>query len=155
MMGSGFHVYFWRLQFLRWTLCKVDISIKRTLLSCTDGIHFLKIPLGLLKRVQPKILVLIINFFSLNFTKIEIEGERVSSSQNKRGRGTGYLGGQVEIYNEQIKSPDPLIKWSCKVTWNMLIVVSELLSLNLAKWWLTIRNFNPLIHINTWLCEIR
>ena len=97
----------------------MDIPIKRTLLSCTDGIHFLKIPLGLLKRVQPKILVLIINFFSLNFTKIEIEGERVSSSQNERtlrGRGTGYLGGQVEIYNEQIKSPDPLITWSCKVT---------------------------------------
>ena len=29
----------------------------------------------------------IINFFSLNFTRIEIEGERVSSSQGKRTSG--------------------------------------------------------------------
>ena len=40
--------------------------------------------------VQPRILLLIINFFSLNFTSIKIEGERGSSSQNERtigGRG--------------------------------------------------------------------
>ena len=41
--------------------------------------------------VQPKILVLIINLFSLNFTSIEIEGERISSSQNKRVLGEGVL----------------------------------------------------------------
>ena len=44
--------------------------------------------------VQPKTLVLIINFFSLNFTSVEIEGERVSSSQNKRTlKGGGRVGG--------------------------------------------------------------
>ena len=32
-------------------------------------------------------LVLIIHFFSLNFISIEIEGERVSSSQNERTLG--------------------------------------------------------------------
>ena len=34
--------------------------------------------------LQPKKPVRIINFFSLNFTSIEIEHERMSSSQNKR-----------------------------------------------------------------------
>ena len=34
--------------------------------------------------VQPKVLVLIINFFSLIFTRIKIEGERLSASQNER-----------------------------------------------------------------------
>ena len=34
-------------------------------------------------------IVLIINFFSLNFSSIEIEGERVSSSQNERTLGLG------------------------------------------------------------------
>ena len=43
-------VYFWRLLIFRWTLYKADISIKRTLLSCTNGVHFIKIPLWLLKR---------------------------------------------------------------------------------------------------------
>ena len=43
--------------------------------------------------VQPKTLVLIINFFSLNFTSVEIEGERVSSSQNKHTMGGGGGGG--------------------------------------------------------------
>ena len=42
--------------------------------------------------VQPKTLVLIINFFSLNFTSVEIEGERVSSSQNKHTLGGGGAG---------------------------------------------------------------
>ena len=37
--------------------------------------------------VQTKILSLIINFFSLNFTSIEIERERGSSRQNKRTMG--------------------------------------------------------------------
>ena len=35
-------------------------------------------------------LVLITNFFSLNFTSIEIEGERVSSSQNEHDFGRGF-----------------------------------------------------------------
>ena len=42
-------------------------------------------------------LVLIIHFFSLNFISIEIEGERVSSSQNERtlgGRGVLEQGGK-------------------------------------------------------------
>ena len=33
--------------------------------------------------------MLIINFFSLNFTSVEIEGERVSSSQNERSLEVG------------------------------------------------------------------
>ena len=41
----------------------------------------------MLRWVQPKILALLINFFSVNFTTIEIEGERLSSSQNKRTLG--------------------------------------------------------------------
>ena len=49
--------------------------------------------------VQPKILVLIINFFSLNFTSTEIEGERLSSSQNE---GTLGRGGVFE--NEQART---------------------------------------------------
>ena len=36
--------------------------------------------------------MLIIKFFSVNFTSIEIEGERVSSSQNERNLG-GWGGG--------------------------------------------------------------
>ena len=39
--------------------------------------------------VQPKILVLVINFFALNFTSIEIVGQRMSSSQNERSLGVG------------------------------------------------------------------
>ena len=34
----------------RWTLNKVDISLKRTLLSSTNVVHFIEIPLLLLKR---------------------------------------------------------------------------------------------------------
>ena len=56
MTDSGFQVYFWKLLIFRWALYKAGISIKRW--------------------VQPKILVLIINFFSLNFASIEIEGLR-------------------------------------------------------------------------------
>ena len=94
MADSGFHVYLWRLLIFWRTLYKADISIKRTFLSCTNGAHFIEIPLWLLKRhVEFKqTLVLIINFFSLNFTIIEIEWVRVSSSQNKHtlgGRGGG------------------------------------------------------------------
>ena len=99
MTDSGFHVYFWRLQIFRWTIYETDIFIKRTLLPLTNGVQFIDIPLWLLKRhgwVQPKILVLIIDFFSINFTNIETEGERVSSSQNKRTlRMGGGVGGWV------------------------------------------------------------
>ena len=45
-----FHVYVWRLLIFRWILYKGDISIKRTLLSCTNGVHFIEIPLSHLKR---------------------------------------------------------------------------------------------------------
>ena len=60
-------------------------------MSFTNGVHFIEIP----HRVQPKILVLISNFFSLNFTSIEIEGEMVSSSQNDRTLA-GWEGGWGE-----------------------------------------------------------
>ena len=90
MTDSGFHVYFWRLLIFRWTLYKADISIKRTLLSCTNGVHFIEIPLWFLKRH------VLINLFSVNFTSIETEWERGSSSQNER---TLRGGGVVE--NEQ------------------------------------------------------
>ena len=79
------------------------VSIKRTLLSCTTGGHFIEIPLCHKTRwFQPKILVLIINFFRRNFTSIEIEGHRVSSNQNERtfGGGGGGGGGGV-LGNEQ------------------------------------------------------
>ena len=107
MADSGFHVYLWRLLIFWRTLYKADISIKRTFLSCTNGVNFIEIPLWLLKRhVEFKqTLVLIINFFFLNFTIIEIEWVMVNSSQNKhtlggRGRGCskmnkGKQGGRV------------------------------------------------------------
>ena len=79
----------------RWTLYKADISIKQTLLSCTNGVQFRD------SFVQPKTLVLIINFFSLNFTSVEIEGERVSSSQNKHTLGGGGGGGGDVLENKQ------------------------------------------------------
>ena len=48
---------------------------------------------------------------------------------------------RIEMYSKEfssIKSPDPLISWSCKVTSNILDVVSllpqGLWTLNLAKW---------------------
>ena len=43
-------VYMWRLLIFRWTLFKTDISIKRTLLSCTNSVHFIGTSLQLLKR---------------------------------------------------------------------------------------------------------
>ena len=46
--------------------------------------------------VQTKILVLIIYFFYLNFTIIEIEGERVSSSQNECTLRGGLGGGDAQ-----------------------------------------------------------
>ena len=49
--------------------------------------------------------------------------------------------GRVEIYNEEflsIKSPDPLITWSCKVTKNILAAQSllpqGLWPLSVTKW---------------------
>ena len=64
--------------------------------------------------------------------------------------------GKVGIYNEDfpsIKSPDPLITWSCKVVQVILADVSlppqSLWPQNLAKWWL-LRNFNPLSHTTLW-----
>ena len=51
--------------------------------------------------VQPKILVLITNFFSLNFRSIEIEGERLSSCQSKRTLEEGERGEEEVIEKEQ------------------------------------------------------
>ena len=48
--------------------------------------------------VQPKILVLIINLFSLNFISVKIEGEKVNSSQNECTLGGG--GGGARKMNE-------------------------------------------------------
>ena len=69
------------------------MSIKRTLSSCINGVHFIEIPLWLLKRRD------IINFFSVKFTSIEIEEKRVSSSQNEHTLGGG--GGRGMLENEQ------------------------------------------------------
>ena len=53
------------------------------------------------------------------------------------------------LYNEEIpsiKSQNLLITWSFKVTWQINYVISllpqNLRSLNLAKWWVTIRGFH-------------
>ena len=91
--------YFWRLLAFRWTFYKADISIKWALLLCMNGVQIIEIPLWLLKRrwVQPKILMLIINLFSLNFPSREIDGERGNSSQNERTLG----GGKGVLENEQ------------------------------------------------------
>ena len=62
-------------------------SVIKSLLSCTNGVHFNRdstMASEKTRRVQPKILVLIINFFYLNFTNLETEEERVSSSQSER-----------------------------------------------------------------------
>ena len=46
--------------------------------------------------------MLIINFFSLNFTSAEIEGERVSSSQNERSlEGGGGVGGCSKMNKDE------------------------------------------------------
>ena len=98
--NSGFHVYFWRLLIFRWTLYKAEISIKRTVISCTNSVHFIEIPLWLL--------VLIINLFSLNFTSTEIEGERVNSRQNKRTLAEGkgcQLGNFERTYLLNVPKP--------------------------------------------------
>ena len=62
-------------------------SVIKSLLSCTNGVHFntdSTVASEKTRPVQPKILVLLINFFSLNFTSIGTEGEGVGSSQNER-----------------------------------------------------------------------
>ena len=69
------------------------------------GVHFIGIPLWLSyflrHQVQPKVVALIINFLFLNFTSIEIEGERVSSSQNERTWGGGQGQTVYLLENEQ------------------------------------------------------
>ena len=54
---------------------------------------------------------------------------------------------RVIIYNEEIpsiKSQDPLT-WSCKIAWQIQYDVSllpqDLWSMNMARWWLTLRGF--------------
>ena len=83
-------------------------AIKRTLFSCTNGVHFIEILLWLLSKktrwVQSKILVLIINFFFLNCTSIERERGWVLAKtnvpwgrggmlENKHGQTRGEGGG--------------------------------------------------------------
>ena len=73
----------------RWTLYKVDISIKQTLVMhqwCPFYRGSTVASWVQTHWVQPKILVLI-NFLSLNFTSMEIKRGRVSSSQNERTWG--------------------------------------------------------------------
>ena len=64
---------------------------------------------------------------------------------------------RMEMYSKEfssIKSPDPLVSWSCEVTWNILDVVSllpqGLWTLNLVKWWFNLRNLSPFIHTTLW-----
>ena len=108
----GFHVSFWRLLIFRWTLYKADtFPMHQWCTVYRDSTASKKT-----HWVQSNILVMIINFFSLIFTGIEIEGETVSSSQNNRTwrRGGGCTwkrarankeggGGQIpEILSERI-----------------------------------------------------
>ena len=65
----------------------------------------------------------------------------------------GFSFGRVGIYNEKFPSimpPNPLITWSCKITYIVLAAVSllplDLWPPNWAKWGLNIRNFYPLSH---------
>ena len=81
MTDSGFYVYFWSVLIFKWTVYKADTCHAPMVSTLEKSTRW----------VQPKILVLIINFFSLNFTRTEIELERVSSSQNER-----ILGGKKE-----------------------------------------------------------
>ena len=66
-----------------WRAIAFGISTKQTLLLCTSGVHLIEIPLWLLKR-HVAFNSTDYYFFSLNFASIEIERERVSSSQNER-----------------------------------------------------------------------
>ena len=66
---------------------------------------------------------------------------------------------RVGIYNEDIpsiKTTNLLITWPSKVTENILAVVSllpqGLWPLNLARWWLTTKSFNPLSRKILWTC---
>ena len=54
---------------------------------------------------QPKILLLVINFFSLNFTSIEIEVVRGNCSQNERTLGGGRV---LENKQRQIRGEEGL-----------------------------------------------
>ena len=66
--------------------------------------------------------------------------------------------GRVKIYNEElssIKSWNPLIKWSSKVTWNinsLLSLLQQVLWLpNLVRCLLTMRSFHPESHTTVWI----
>ena len=65
--------------------------------------------------------------------------------------------GRVGIYNQKlpsINSHNPLITWSCKVTWNIRSVISSiqrgLWPPNMARWWLTMRSFQPKKYTTLW-----
>ena len=90
MTDSGFHVYFWRLLIFRWTLYKADISIKRTLLSCTSGVH-LRFHCGFLKDMLSSIKDTSTHYWFLfsKFHNYRNWGGEESSSQNERTLGGG------------------------------------------------------------------
>ena len=84
-------------------------------------------------------------------TKIFIYATTTMPMAIKRGR--------VGIYNEElssIKSWNPLIKWSSKVTWNINSLVSLLQQVlwlpNLVRCLLTMRSFHPESHTTVWTC---
>ena len=113
--------------------------------------------------VQPRILLLIINFFSLNFTSIKIEGERGSSSQNertiggrgaqkrtkmnKRGRGGGQNSGILSDLSERtfwmslmhllFKVLNDLF---CAVVFQIMLhqITDQILFLTIAEIWLLV-----------------
>ena len=72
--------------------------------------------------------------------------------------------GRVAMYNKKfpsIKSSDPLISWSSKVTQNILAAVSllpqGLWTLNLAERWLPTKKIQPIKShnpLNTWSSEV-
>ena len=78
MIDSGFHAYFCRLLVFRWTLYKADISIKQTFVM-QQWCPLYRDCIAASKKtswVHRKILVLVINSFSLNFTSREIDRKR-------------------------------------------------------------------------------
>ena len=66
--------------------------------------------------------------------------------------------GRVGIYIEEFPSinlHNPLITWSCKITWNTRYVISLLQQglwpLNFLRWWNTIRTFHLQNYTNLWI----
>ena len=67
---------------------------------------------------------------------------------------------RVGIFNEElpfITSHNPLIRWSCKVTWNIKSITSLLQQCQwppkVARWWLTMRSFHSQSYRILWTCS--